>query len=192
MGAPGAGTGGLAVLPAGTAHPRIRHQGSSTLVLPGPRRHADHPQQPAISAPPSPNAPASSVPPFEVAEQALDPDIVRSLAMRAERAGVGAVWTADYSGTVELRRMAGPLDREIGVTRWRWDEPPHAGPWRLADIDVKATIYRVTLSTGSQFDIYRWVNLIDLARLWPVLDLPGGVRAEWSWALRAAGLAGPI
>jgi hypothetical protein len=44
------------------------------------------------------------------------------------------------------------------------------------------------LNRGTPFDIYRWVNLADLAALWPGLDLPVGLRAEWGGALRAMGL----
>lgn len=50
-------------------------------------------------------------------------------------------------------------------------------------------IYERCLTAGTQCDIYRWVNLTDLAGLWPGLALPSGVRAEWIRALRATGVA---
>jgi hypothetical protein len=117
-----------------------------------------------------------------------DPAAVRALAERAERAGVTAVWTADCSSTVELRRLTGPHDRLITAAEWRWGEPDGGGPWRLACPAVRVLVYQRSLLAGSQYEIYRWVNLMDLARIWPVLDLPVGIRGEWARALRAAGL----
>lgn len=124
-------------------------------------------------------------------ESATDASIIAGLADRAERAGVGAVWTADYSATVELRRLAGPHDKTIGAGEWHWGAPGESigcGPWRLASPAVRLVVYQWCLANGSQFEIYRWVNLVDLAAMWSTIALPSGVRAEWGRALRAAGL----
>lgn len=69
-----------------------------------------------------------------------------------------------------------------------------AGPWRRArlrtqrsDCDGPSCTQPGSLDRTA-FDVYRWVNLPDLAALWPRLNLPAGLRAEWSGALHAIGL----
>ncbi len=103
-----------------------------------------------------------------------------------------AVWTADCSATVDLGRCAGPhagaarapacLVGTLGAAH-----PPLVD---LSESAVKARLYECCLSGGTAFDIYRWINLQDLAALWPRLNLPAGLRAEWSGALHAIGLLG--
>ncbi len=115
----------------------------------------------------------------------LDP--ARAIA-RARSAGISAVWTGDCSATVELARLAGPRDGLLAlptVARLRLTIPP---PWRLAAPGVRAALYRHCLVSGTQFDIYRWINLVDLAQVWEELVLPPGVRHEWGRVLAAAGL----
>lgn len=93
------------------------------------------------------------------------------------------VWTADASATVELDRVAGPVH---GVVR----PPTHlvADEVDLDDLPGKITLYRACLLRGGPFDIYRWVNLPELLRIWHLLDLPPDVTACWTRALRDAGL----
>jgi hypothetical protein len=103
------------------------------------------------------------------------------------------VWTADFSGTVELARCAGP--------RTGMAPPPDcwtgcftgtaSGELDLSNPACKAALYECCLSRGTPFDIYRWVNLEDLASLWPRLHLAPGLRAEWEGALRDIGLLEP-
>lgn len=107
---------------------------------------------------------------------------------RALEAGIRAVWTGNCSGTVELSRLSGPRDGEITPTDCGSVRLPGRPPWRLSSARVKAALYEHCLTRGTQFEIYRWVNLDDLAAIWHLLDLPGGVRNEWARVLRAAGL----
>ena len=99
------------------------------------------------------------------------------------------VWTADCSATVDLSRLAGPLTG-------RWQIPQRLGHLPCSDsggrCDFNRTrcvtgLYSRCLTAGSQFDIYEWVNLFNLARLWDQLLLPRGLRAEWAGALRSWG-----
>lgn len=111
------------------------------------------------------------------------------MVMAAPTAGA-TVWTADCSATVELERCQGPRAGQVA--------PPaccretctdcSAEPFDLSDPATKVTLYECILGGGTPFDIYRWVNLPDLALLWPRLRLADGVRAEWGGALAALGL----
>jgi hypothetical protein len=155
------------------------HAGPAAVPLPSQRRPVDD------LRPGEPDEPAwAAVPEF-------DPPSIRQILERAERAGISAVWTADYSGTVELRRLAGPRDRLVSSADWHGAPLRGPGPWRLSRLEVQTTVYEHCLIVGTQYEIYRWVNLLDLARLWPRLHLPPGVRAEWARALRAGGLLPP-
>lgn len=107
---------------------------------------------------------------------------------RARRAGVTTVWTGTCSATVELARLAGPDDRALPASTSAPVRLPGDGPWRLAMPQVRAAIYAYCLTLGTQFDIYRWVNLSGLAEVWPLITLPAGVRSEWRRVLVAAGL----
>jgi len=100
------------------------------------------------------------------------------------------VWTADLSATVDLTRCAGPRGGRTRAPSCMTGGCPCLSP---AEIDLsesvnKARLYECCLNRGTPFDIYRWVNLADLAALWPGLHLPVGLRAEWGGALRAMGL----
>lgn len=102
------------------------------------------------------------------------------------------VWTADCSATVELARCAGPHDGRVRMPACCTAPEPSPG----AEIDLslattKVRLYECCLSRGTPFDIYRWVNLADLAALWPRLSLAPAVRAEWGSALHAIGALDP-
>lgn len=108
---------------------------------------------------------------------------LRSAVARARAAGVSATWTGDCSATVELSRLRGPRHGAAAPA------DPRSGP--VHDEAMPATtaeLYRWALTDGTQFDIYRWVNLYDLARMWADLDLPAGIRHQWELVLRSAGL----
>ena len=95
-----------------------------------------------------------------------------------------AVWTADASATVELDRLTSPAHGRI-------DPPFHllvAGPVNLDDLPSKVALYQACLLRGGPFDMYQWINLGELLRLWHLLDLPAGIAACWTRALRDAGL----
>jgi hypothetical protein len=112
------------------------------------------------------------------ADPTLVPDAANSF--------LGAVWTADGSGTIELARLDGPI---TGLA----DAPSHlinagrARPvWDLDRDDAKIALYELCLTRGSQYDVYRWVNLDELVRLWDRLDLPEPVRLQWTSSLNSA------
>lgn len=89
----------------------------------------------------------------------------------------GAVWMLDGSGTIELARLAGPADGTVEAPIHLLDGA--ADNWDLDHDDTKIALYELCLTRGSQYDIYRWVNLAELLRLWHRLDLPDQVRAHW-------------
>lgn len=102
-----------------------------------------------------------------------------------------AAWTADGSATVELERLSGPRHGLVDPPAHLLREPPAPGArWDLDRVATKVRLYELCLTRGCPFDIYRWVNLDDLLRLWDVLDLPASVAAPWVRALREAGLSG--
>lgn len=111
-----------------------------------------------------------------------------SPAAAARRAGVTAVWAGNCSGTVDLARLAGPRSARIGAGDGIAARLPGRPPWQLAEPRVRVAVYRYCLTAGSPFEIYRWVNLTDLAAVWASLALPRGLAREWRGALEAAGL----
>jgi len=142
----------------------------------------DHPRDAATRLPPTPSLGPALVPRPHSATLSADP------VDRARSAGITAVWTGDYSGTVELSRLAGPRDGLVTASDALHVRPAGSPPWRLSDPGVRVAVYQHCLTRGTQFEIYRWVNLEDLAGVWPDLDLPQGVRNEWARVLSAAGL----
>lgn len=141
----------------------------------------DHPRDAATRLP-TPSLGPALVPRPHPATLSADP------VDRARSAGITAVWTGDYSGTVELSRLAGPRDGFVTASDALHVRPAGSPPWRLSDPGVRVAVYQHCLTRGTQFEIYRWVNLEDLAGVWPDLDLPQGVRNEWARVLSAAGL----
>jgi hypothetical protein len=98
-----------------------------------------------------------------------------------------SVWAARGNGTVDLRRLAGPLNGEFVP-------PPHLAPWaprpvyRLGDRDDRLAVYELLLCHGTADEVTRWVNLDELCRCLDDLDLPPHVVGPWRGALREAGL----
>lgn len=121
------------------------------------------------------------------APRGRDDRLAEALA-HARSLGVTAVWTADHSASVELARLAGPQDHQLSDTEAAHFGLRHGCPRQLALGPVRCAVYERILCTGTPFDIYRWVNLLDLATVWPVMYLPHGVRSEWERALHAASL----
>jgi hypothetical protein len=101
--------------------------------------------------------------------------------------GPGAVWMADGSGTIELARLAGPADGPVDAPSHLLDPKRTRHVWDLSRDEAKIALYQLCLTRGSQYDIYRWVNLAELVRLWDRLELPGPVRLQWTSSLRSAG-----
>lgn len=135
--------------------------------------------------------PAPWVPRVSVVTKPLAKSAPHDPVSRARAAGVTAVWTGDCSATVELSRLAGPHEGIVQQAEGeRWSLPGR-GPWDFAEPAVRRAAYEFCLVAGSQFDIYRWVNLTDLAAQWHALDLPDGVRGDWARALVAAELIRP-
>lgn len=116
------------------------------------------------------------------------PQLDTAPAERALAAGIAAAWTGHCDGTVDLKRLAGPRDCELTVADVGFLNLPGSPPWRLSRPSVRCALYEWALTHGTQFDIYRWVNLVDLAAVWDELNLSDGVRAEWERVLRAASL----
>lgn len=123
-----------------------------------------------------------------ILRDAAVPVPLRDPVTRARDAGVTTVWTGRYSATVDLARLAGPRDGLLTVTDAGRLRLPGEPPWPLSSPDIRAALYECCLVCGTQFDIYRWVNLTDLAAVWTMLRLPPGVRHEWAKVLLAAGL----
>lgn len=107
---------------------------------------------------------------------------------RACEAGVTAVWAPNTSATIQLAHLFGPHDVRLTRTEAATYGLTTRGPWRLADPDIRTAVYRHQLTHGNQFGIYRTVNLLDLAQVFPRLTLPHGVAHEWARALDACGL----
>lgn len=124
------------------------------------------------------------------AEQLLGDDDALAIALsHAASRGITAVWTADHGATVELSRLAGPRDHLLTAAEARYFGLDTTGLGRrLARPPVRCAVYERVLGTGTPFDIYRWVHLLDLAAVWRALCLPRGIRYEWQRALRAARL----
>lgn len=144
---------------------------------------------------PSAVDPASTVIPLlrsasarRVSEPSREDRLADALA-QAHAAGVAAVWTADHSASVELARLAGPRDHLLNDAEARHFGLHDGVPRQLALGPVRCAVYERILCAGTPFDIYRWVNLLDLALVWPVMYLPCGVRDEWQRALQAARLS---
>lgn len=92
----------------------------------------------------------------------------------------GAVWMPDGSGTIELARLAGPAGGTVEAPGHLLDGAADTDDsWDLDHDETKIALYELCLARGSQYDIYRWVNLAELLRLWHRLDLPAQVRAHW-------------
>lgn len=103
-----------------------------------------------------------------------------------------SVWAPDGSGTIELDRLCGPVTGQVRPPAHLLEGSGIGGEeWDIADPDVKIRLYEVCLTRGGVFDIYGYVNLRELARLWPVLRLPRRISPAWTAALRQAGLLGP-
>lgn len=102
--------------------------------------------------------------------------------------GIAAVWSGSCSATVELARLAGPHEWRLSASDAAALRLPRFSGCRASDPAVRAAVYEFCLVLGSPFDIYRWVNLPDLAGVWQKLSLPPGVKAEWRGVLVAAGL----
>ena len=95
---------------------------------------------------------------------------------------VRAVWTADCSATVDLSRLAGPRN----VTRQLPDRLARRAcatrPGDLGLVDCTLALPERCLAVGTQYDIYRWVNLVNL---WPLLTVQAGLKAERAGAILA-------
>ncbi|HVX46584.1 MAG TPA: hypothetical protein VHC49_22000 [Mycobacteriales bacterium] len=108
----------------------------------------------------------------------------------SQRAAAGvAVWAPDGSGTVELAHLAGPVHGSILAPVHLLGGPAAEPVWDLDDVNIKIRLYETCLNSGGPYDIYRYVNLGELLRLWPALRLPHRIVEIWERAIRQAGLA---
>jgi hypothetical protein len=103
-----------------------------------------------------------------------------------------AVWPPDGADAIELNRLAGP---GIGLVEppvhLLGGCPPAGERWDLAVLVIKIRLYQICLARGSRYDIYRYVNLHDLANLLDRLTLPAAIAGCWARALTDAGLRHP-
>jgi len=100
-------------------------------------------------------------------------------------------WTADCSATVHLDRLTGPAHGLIdppGNLLADGPRSPARAKWDIDRLEVKRRLYRMCLTRGCAFDIYRWVNLPDLVMLWNSLELPRSVALPWERAFAQLGL----
>lgn len=123
----------------------------------------------------APEAPPPVRSPFDPVAQAL-------------AAGIAAVWAGDYGGTIDLGRLAGPHDAVLTAAEASRFRFAGSAPVRLSAPGVRKRLYEHCLTSGTQFDVYRWINLPALATVWHKLTLPNGVRRDWESVLQAAGL----
>lgn len=115
-------------------------------------------------------------------------EVLAAALAHARESGITAVWTANHSASIELARLAGPRFHTLTDAQLERFHLSRQGSRRLADGPVRCAVYETVLRSDTPFDIYRWVNLLDLAVTWPSLHLPRGVRHEWERALHAARL----
>lgn len=108
---------------------------------------------------------------------------------RVAKAGITATWTGDCSATIVLARLAGPRDGPVSASEARRSGLRGKPPWTLSNPEVRVAVYERVLTNGTQFDCYRWINLIDLATVWHQLHLPHAIRTQWKRVLTASGLA---
>lgn len=99
-----------------------------------------------------------------------------------------AVWAGNSGSVVELDRLAGPRTGRIEIPRHLFPESAERVVLDLADPRDKTRLYTACLRRGSPYDVYRYVNLADLAVLLPGLDLPITTADAWTCALRQAEL----
>lgn len=80
---------------------------------------------------------------------------------------------------VERAHVLGPSRGIVEAPAHLLDHAPADECW---DLDQTAAIrlYEFCLIHGSCFEIYRCVNLAELARLWSGPSLPTGIRAQWA------------
>ena len=99
------------------------------------------------------------------------------------------IWAAAGTVPIELRRLHGPsagtIEAPIHLLEGASRSHRPLEPLDLDKPDVKARLYELLLCRGSAFDLYRWVNLGELIRLWDQLTLPPDIAALWAWALQA-------
>jgi hypothetical protein len=99
------------------------------------------------------------------------------------------VWAPGTGTVIELARLSGPHTGTI-------DTPPHLMPTPPARLTLnepadRAQLYAACLQFGDPYDVYRYVNLHDLAAILPALPLPPTLAGLWAHALRDAGLPTP-
>jgi hypothetical protein len=80
----------------------------------------------------------------------------------------------------------GALPVEKGVVRLPnhvfWSGPERT--WDLQDRRQRIQVYELVLTEGNEEDVRRFIDLDDLAELWPDLWLPPHVKEAWSHHLR--------
>lgn len=95
-----------------------------------------------------------------------------------------AVWAGNSGSVIELDRLAGPRTGRIEVPRHLFPEAGGPVALDLSEPRHKARLYTACLRHGSPYDVYRYVNLIDLAVLLPNLELPPTIADAWHRALQ--------
>lgn len=99
-----------------------------------------------------------------------------------------AVWAGNSGSIIELDRLTGPRTGRVAAPHHLF---PESSETVVLDLDLahhKARLYTACLRRGSPYDVYRYVDLTDLAVLLPTLELPTTIANAWRCALRRAGL----
>lgn len=96
------------------------------------------------------------------------------------------VWAGDSGSVIELERLEGPRTGRIELPRYLFPDVPDTVIIDLDEPQHKARLYTACLRRGSPYDVYRYVNLTDLAVLLPTLPLPKPIADAWFHALHEA------
>jgi hypothetical protein len=94
------------------------------------------------------------------------------------------VWAGDSGSVIELDRLDGPRTGRIELPHYLFPDVPDTVILDLDEPRHKALLYTACLRRGSPYDVYRYVNLADLAVLLPTLSLPKPIADAWLHALQ--------
>jgi hypothetical protein len=96
------------------------------------------------------------------------------------------VWAGNSGSIIELDRLDGPRTGRVELPHHLFPDAPQRVVLDLDEPGHKARVYTACLLRGSPYDVYRYVNLADLADLLPTLSLPSTLAEAWRHALHDA------
>jgi len=89
-------------------------------------------------------------------------------------------WSRPVSVPEDLDRLHGGLAGEVRLPLGVYSSGQ--GPDQVFDLGDEAErieLYEIVLTNGAEDDVCRYVNRLELVRLWPRLWLPDHVRRAW-------------